>query len=125
MKFSKLLVLATCLLVSSQSLAAYCATGAIEGNVCKGFIIESCSFVRIHAAEGDGGQLYEIAQCYEDVSDFNANQGRCWIRTESSGWGLISSAINLLGGVNFLHRNTSGEYEEVDAEYLTFSCRRV
>ena len=114
-----------CFLFSSQSYAAYCATGKIEGNVCKGFIIESCSSIEVHAVEGDDGKLYEVKRCYEDVSEFDANQGRCWIRTKSSGGGLISGALNLFTGMGFYHRSSSGNFEEVDAEYLTFQCRRT
>ena len=72
---------------STQASAEYCATGTIVGNECKGFIIESCAFIDIHAVEGSDGQLYEVAQCYEDVSDCSDRQdgGRCWITTESRG----------------------------------------
>lgn len=40
------------------------------------------------------------------------------------GLGLISRAMNFFGGVKFFHRSSSGEFEEVDAEYLTFPCIR-
>lgn len=117
------IIAAICLaLLSTQSLAAYCATDQINGNVCKGFIIESCSFIAIHAIEGDSGQMYELSQCYEDVSDYDASRERCWIRTKSEGWGLISNAINLMSGTKFYHRDNSGNFEEVDVEYLTFPC---
>lgn len=108
--------------VPSAAWPEYCATGPIRGNICSGFVIESCSFVRVDAVEGDNGQLYTVRDCYESVSEYKEGDGRCWIRTKSSGAGLWSWMTNAAVQPKFFHKNDRGEYEELDVEYLVFEC---
>ncbi|MCG9721910.1 hypothetical protein [Shewanella sp. Isolate7] len=120
----KYLLAVTTLLSSSCVLAEYCAIGKIEANECSGFIIESCSFINVDAVRNDEGQLFHPKKCYESVTEYNAHKERCWINTKSKGGGLISWGINAATQPNFLHKNSSGEYEEIDADYITFKCSK-
>lgn len=104
--------------------ARFCATGPIEGQECTGIGIEVCSMMRIDAIEGEEGRLYTVSECYEEVSDYDARKGRCWITTKSRSWGLFSWVINAVNQPTFYHRNDAGEYEELDVEYVTFPCER-
>lgn len=120
----KILLAIITLLSSSAVLAEYCATGKIEANECSGFIIESCSFITVDAVRDDEGQLFHPKKCYQSVTEHNSSKGRCWINTKSKGGGLISWGINVAVQPNFLHKNSSGEYEEIDADYITFKCSK-
>ena len=102
--------------------AEYCAVGKISGNVCKGFVIEACKFVQVDAVKDDNGKLFTVKECYNDVSEHSESKGRCWINTKSKGGGDISWALNTATQPEFLHKNESGKYEEIDVEYLTFKC---
>ncbi|MEW8424807.1 MAG: hypothetical protein AB2609_08850 [Candidatus Thiodiazotropha sp.] len=112
------------LLTLSVAHADYCAVGKIEGNVCKGFVIESCKFVQVDSVKDDNGKLFTVKECYNEVSEYNEGKGRCWINTKSKGGGAISWALNAATQPEFLHKNKNGEYEELDVEYLTFKCVR-
>lgn len=102
--------------------ADYCAVGEIEGNLCKGFIVEACKLVRIDAVKGDDGKLFTVKRCYPSVSEYDQTKGRCWIRTKSTGGGLLSWAFNAPQQSVFYHKTAHGEYEELDVEYVTFKC---
>ena len=112
------------LFMTPESHAEYCAVGKIDGNVCKGFVIESCKLVRIDAVYGDNGQLFTVKKCYSNVSEYSEGKGRCWINTKSKGGGALSWLLNVATQPKFLHKNENGEYEEIDVEYLTFKCVR-
>lgn len=112
------------LLVPGVVVAEYCATRAIRGNVCKGFVIESCKSVQVDAVEGNNGQLFTVRECYDKVSDYRKSDGLCWIRTKSTGAGLWSWMTNAATQPKFFHKNERGEYEELDVEYLVFDCVR-
>jgi hypothetical protein len=119
----KSLFATTMLVFSSQVRASYCAIGKIEASECSGFIIESCSFIRVDAVRDDQGKLYAPKTCYNDVSQYDASKHRCWIHTKSTGSGALSWVINATTQPNFLHKNASGGYDDINAEYITFGCR--
>lgn len=119
-----LLLTAIVVLPSLNTHADYCAIGKIEANECTGFVIESCGFVRVDAVKNDKGQLFHPSKCYKSVSEYNSSKGRCWINTKSKFGGLISWGINAAVQPNFLHKNNNGNYEEIDADYITFKCRK-
>jgi hypothetical protein len=119
MKHLSLIVL---LLLATPSYADYIVTGQIEGNVCHGIGIEWCEFHKIAAVKGDDGRLYEPKLHYESVTEFKESSGRCWIKTKQTGGGIISWGINAIKQPVFLERNSSGEYKELDVEYLVFKC---
>ncbi len=108
-------------LYSASSQAEYCAISEIKGNVCSGFVIETCKFVRIDAVK-EGGKLYKVNRCYESVSEHSESKSRCWIRTKSTGGGLLSWGLNAASQPQFLHQNSDGTYEDIDVEYITFKC---
>ena len=109
------------ILLPSIALADFTATGPIQGQICSGFIIESCQFEEIVAVK-DGGQLYTIGRQYPQVSTYDQSKGRCWINLKSKGAGLISGIVNALASTEFHTLSTSGEYLPADPEYLTFPC---
>ena len=110
-------------LLSSSAAADYVATGQIEGQVCRGWVIESCRFAKVAAVAGDNGQLYTVRNRYDEVSDYDERRGRCWIEIKSRGAGYLSDALNALAAVQFYELSEAGQYEEIDVEYLTFPCR--
>jgi hypothetical protein len=109
-------------LIATVSYADYCAVGEIKGNICKGFVIESCRHVRVDAVKGDDGRLFSVKTCYSEVSDYRESDDRCWIRTKSKGLGFWSSALNAAKQPEFFTKKENGEYEEIDVEYLVFKC---
>ena len=109
---------------SVSAIADYCAIGKIEANECSGFIIESCKFIKVDAVRDDEGNLFHPKKCYETVTEYNSRKGRCWVTTKSKDGGIISWGINAAIQPNFLHKNTKGDYEEIDADYITFKCSK-
>ena len=112
------------LLFSVSAIADYCAVGKIEANECSGFIIESCSLIEINAVKDDEGNLFHPMQCYQSVSEYSASKNLCWINTKSEGGGIVSWGLNSATQPNFLHKNSKGEYEEIDADYIVFKCSK-
>lgn len=104
--------------------ADYFVTGQIEGNVCHGFGIEWCRFHKIAAVKDGKGQLYEVKTRYESVGEYNENDKRCWVNTKSKGAGVVSWVANVRKNYTYLEKNSSGGYEELDVEYLTFPCTK-
>ncbi|MEO1860671.1 MAG: hypothetical protein ABGZ19_12295 [Verrucomicrobiales bacterium] len=126
MRFFKLLATAfSFILFNTAALADFCATSKIEANVCSGFVIESCSHVKVDAIKNSEGKLFNISKCYKDVSEYSKSKGRCWINTKSKGYGLISWGIDAMTQPNFAHKNKDGKYESIDAEYITFMCKKT
>ncbi len=118
------IILYVLLLSSFSANAEYCATGVIKGNICSGFILESCKTVKIDAVKGENGELFSINKCYSSVSEYSKSKKLCWINTKSKGGGALSWAANSLTQPDFLHKNESGKYEELDVEYLVFKCTK-
>ena len=110
------------LLVSGQAMSAYKATSPIKGNVCKGFIIESCEMLEIAGVKGSDGKLYTVRTTYEAVDEYNEKTKRCWIKTKSKGAGWLSLGLNAISQPVFVSKSERGEYKELDVEYLTFTC---
>lgn len=124
MPIIKSLLTIVVLLSSVGAIADYCAVGKIEANECSGFVIESCSFIKVDAVRDDEGNLFHPKKCYESVTEHNSSKGRCWINTKSKGGGIITLGINAAVQSNFYHNNSKGEYEEIDADYITFKCSK-
>lgn len=103
------------------ALADFIAVGPIEGQICSGFIIESCHFEEITAVKDDG-QLYTINRRYPEVSTHDQSKGRCWINLKASRAGLLGNVADALSSIDFHTNDSSGEYVAVDPEYLTFRC---
>jgi len=120
--YAKSLLTVCVLLFSAEVMAEYCAVGKIEANECSGFIIKSCGFIEVDAVRDDEGKLFYPKKCYESVTEYKSSKGRCWINTKSKGGGLISWGINTAVQPDFLHKNSSGKYEDIDADYITFNC---
>lgn len=118
----RLIIASALLLFSTWALAEYKAVGKIEGNVCWGFVIESCKFYEVHAVQADDGQPYSVTHTYENVSEYSQSKGRCWINTKSRGGGVLSWLTNAAVQPQFYTKNEGGEFEEIDVEYLTFRC---
>ena len=117
-----MLIAALILLIANITHADYCAIGQIEGQVCRGFVIESCKNIQVDAVKGSDGQLYTVKECFQEVSEYRESTDRCWIRTKSKGAGLFSWGVNAIGQPVFLHKDENGSYKELDVEYITFKC---
>lgn len=61
----------------SMCMAEYIATGVYEGEVCSGFVIETCKLERLDAVKRDG-KFYNINKVWDRVDEYR--DGRCWIR---------------------------------------------
>lgn len=107
---------------SAPTMADYYATGPIEGNVCRGFVIEACGLHTIAAVKGDDDRLYEVQRRFASVTEHKESTGRCWIKTKVKGGGLLSWGVNAAKQPVFYERTSSGEYKELDVEYVTFKC---
>lgn len=121
MKIIRFLFLLAVMGVHSVCLAQFCATGSIEGNVCKGFVFESCSLKKITAVK-EGDQIYEIKRCYSDVTEYDKSKQRCIIKVGSSMLGVIAWGIDASTLPIFLYKNKEGAFVEVEPDYLTFPC---
>ncbi len=119
----RFLLVGVLVLVVGLANADYLVTGKITGQECSGFVLEVCSNRNVDAVEGDNGKLYHLAEIYSDVDDYDGK--RCWIRTKSKGLGLISKAIDAIGGDQFYEKEKDGRYVEIDVEYITFPCKRI
>lgn len=85
-------------------------------------VIESCIYVRVNAVEGDNGKLFTVGEFDSNVIEYSEGKRRCLINTKLKGDCAISWALNAAAKPDFLHRNESGEYEAIDAEYIKFEC---
>ncbi len=108
--------------LATQTYADYFVSGDIEGNVCRGFVIEMCGLHKIHAVKGSDGRLVEVTKRFESVTEYKESSGRCWISTKSQNLGAFSWGINAIKQPVFLERDSGGGYKELDVEYLTFKC---
>lgn len=105
----------------SIALADFTATGPIQGQVCSGFIVESCQLQEVSAVK-DGGKLYTIGRRYPQVTTYDQAKGRCWINLKANGAGLFSDLANALASTEFHTLSPSGEYLPIEPDYLTFTC---
>ena len=124
MPIIKSLITLFTLLFSVSAIADYCAVGKIEASECSGFIIKSCSFIKVDAVRDDEGNLFNPKKCYKSVTEYSSSKNLCWINTKSKGGGIISWGLNAATQPNFLHKNSKGEYEEVDADFIVFKCSK-
>ena len=103
------------LLLSTQNTnAEYIAIGDIEGNVCKGFVIEICGLERIDAEKGPDGKLYPIQSRYKDIGKFlpyeqGGNTGYCVIY-DTKNWPTYQ-------------RQDDGSYKRIIADYSILRSR--
>lgn len=114
-----------CLLALTAPLALaqhFVATGQIEGNVCHGFVVESCHLVTLDAVKGHDGEFYTVKRHYSHVSEYSESQHHCWITVKSRGLGIISWVINWFTGPEFYRKDAIGRYVSVDVDYVTFDC---
>ena len=87
---------------------------------------------RVDAMSVGGGNMHTITDRFESVSEHKGlrggNVGRCWIRLKTDGLGLISDAVNMFkelsDNVVFYELQEDGTYDPIDAENLTFPCRK-
>ena len=115
--FIQIVILSSCfiLLHSTITLARYVATGPYEGEVCKGFIIEACSYERLDAIKKDG-QLYNISQSWDKVDEYS--NGRCWFFFRQGATGKF-----LNRPPEFYQKNDSGEWVKINVgNSVRFKC---
>ena len=108
---------------SCPCFAEYVAIGPFEGEVCKGFVIEFCSFKTLDAIERDG-EFYEIKKVWEKVDSFvkgkSESIGRCYLNLNTGGaFGFLNFKPK------FYRYNSEGQLVRVKVnDYVTFECRR-
>lgn len=107
---------------SSSVQAGYYAIGPIEGQVCSGFVIQSCSRKTVAAVENSNGGLSEIKRYFRQVTEHNKSTDRCFVRIKSKDDSLISAGIDAIRNPKF-YEKVGGEYKKIDIEYLTFNCK--
>jgi hypothetical protein len=103
------------------AVADYHVTGKIEGSVCSGFVIQSCSFKRVDAVKDSDGIMRYLTESFKSVTEYNKSKGRCWIKTKNTGGGFVSLGINALTQPDFYEKTPSG-LSKIDVEYITFPC---
>lgn len=110
--------------VASASIAhaGYHVTGPVEGTVCSGVIIQSCSKRRVDAVEGENGQLHHMKRYFEEVSSYSQARGRCGIVLKSGGIGVLKFLADKARLPNF-YEQVGDRYERIDVESLSFNCR--
>ena len=111
------LIILVALFWCNVGVADYYVTGKIQGGESKllGF---GLSIVDVHAVKIDG-EFYSLQKVYKKVSDYDSNQGRCWINTKLS---QIGKVLNLFRGHKFYEKMNDGTYRKLKLEYITFPC---
>ena len=66
------------------------------------------------------GQLYNLSERYEKVSEYDKYKKRCWIRLK--GEYAVFNVIKGLFSDDFYEKQEDGAYKKVDIEYFTFPC---
>ena len=83
------------LLCPSVSVAEYLRTGPVTGTVCKGFVIEFCSYKVPIVAVKEKGRFYPVAESFESVDEYGSNT--CHIRLDRGGmWTPLNWVLGTL-----------------------------
>ena len=106
------------LLWCNVGFADYIVTGKITGLEC-GMLGFKCKTVNVDAVKKDG-QLYNLSERYEKVSEYDKYKKRCWIRLK--GEYAVFNVIKGLFSDDFYEKQEDGAYKKVDIEYFTFPC---
>ena len=105
-------------LYKSSAFADYIVTGKITGMEC-GMLGFKCKTVNVDAVKKDG-QLYNLSERYEKVSEYDKYKKRCWIRLK--GEYAVFNIIKGLFSDDYYEKQEDGTYKKVDLEYFTFPC---
>ena len=108
--------------LNSPSWADYKVTGSIKASVCRGIGIEFCRFEIVEAVGRSSGQLYNPAQQYVSVSEFNSSKNICWIRMKTGSMAI--DALNAARLPDFFTKR-DGKLVKIKPDYLVFSCRKI
>lgn len=109
-------------LYSTNAYSDYVVVSDIQGEVCSGFFIETCSMKKIDAVGDGSGTLFTPADHFESVTDHREKDDRCWIRLKGNG--LINEAISFFSSTQF-YSLENGKHKKIDPEYLTFKCLKL
>ena len=108
------------LLCPSLSVAEYFRTGPVTGTVCKGFVVEFCSYKVPIVAVKEKGRFYPVAESFESVDEYRSNT--CHIRLDRGGmWTPLNWVLGTLTKPN-LYTLTDGEYTKIDPDSIRFPC---
>ena len=103
------------LFFSSSVVADYYVTGKITGGETK-FFGFALKIVNVDAVKKDD-QFFSLNTSYKTVSEYDANQKRCWIN-----FGKTGRFINFFKGTSFYEKEEDGTYRKLKLDYLTFPC---
>jgi hypothetical protein len=116
---------------STSSFGKYVASGQIEGVVCRSYLIfDACHDVQVDAVRGTDGKLYTVRDEFDSVDEYNEGSSLCFVRIKHDNWFAAMKAwINWFAYIfgydwqqTFLTKNSRGEFDRVDPEYLRFKC---
>lgn len=107
--------------------AAYRAVGPVKGDVCIGFGFTYCSMKDIDAVEDKTGAIIDMPQLFEIVTEYKEIKGKgyCYVRTRSTGGGIVAMGANFLTEPKLFKRGPAGSLERIKADYLAFQCVRT
>lgn len=66
--------------------------------------------------------MYEIAQSFPSVTEYNATKGRCWIASTSGSIAVTRMLTEAATKPEFYEVSQNGQFTKVDADYITFPC---
>ena len=132
MRLGKLVMVALIgvIVMPMTAAADYVVVGPIRGQECTSYLLfETCEMHSVDAVLGDDDKLHTLQRRYEAVSSHRVESDgteRCWIKLKARGQGLISGAINAVKRPYspMFYTKTTGKYDPIDVESLTFKCRK-
>lgn len=101
--------------------AGYYATGPIKGVVCSGIVVKSCSPHVIAAVKGKDGNLYEMTNYFDTVTEYRPKTGRCAIRIKSGSIALTTMLAESVSSPTF-YEEVDGDFKKLKVSHLTFPC---
>jgi hypothetical protein len=121
MNFFKFFIFQISLLFSFTASAGYRVIGTVYAEDCYNFGISICSKKRVTEVRKNG-QRFEIAEYFENVSEYSASKQMCWINTKSRNLGIISFGINAVSQPEFWGYDKENKYVKIDADNIYFKC---
>lgn len=85
--------------------------------ICSGFVVKSCSPIKVLALETDG-KYFELKTRFTSVEDYRSpgngsKTGTCWIKP------------SFLNKFQVLYENESGERTLDEPDYIVFGCKKL
>ena len=134
-KFTRSVIPVAFLLASTAQLALsaepkYLRVGEVRGEVCGKIFGIICSLSKVDGIKADNGDLYNIADQWEDVSRYrpheNKKDERCWVNTgRGQPFDLWEFGKSFFYDYEFFRFKDDDSIEEIEPKYITFPCVRL